>query len=173
MAPIKIREKIESTYKVKTILITSFLITFFMTEQYISVYSLDIFSQNLINYFQQSATIGYYGEIIGLLLAAYAVMVVLIPNFSADSLQMPIFSQVNRLFLFTILDGILMMILSFAQGIFPSESLLVLYGVPVFTSLEIFFFLSLMTGLIFCVLALSQLFHLMRTRGERKVSRPK
>ncbi|MHB8395857.1 MAG: hypothetical protein ACYDAZ_00935 [Thermoplasmataceae archaeon] len=173
MRNIKIVERIESSYKVKTIALVSLIATFLMTEQYISIYSFATFSHNLVAYFQQSSTLSFYGNIIGLLLAAYAVMVTLVPNFSAESLQMPIFSQINRLFLFTILDGIMMMILSFAQGIFPSQNLLVYQGVPLFTAVEIFFFLSLIIGLIFCVLTLSQLFHLVRNKGEKRHSRPK
>jgi hypothetical protein len=164
----------QSTYKVRTVVLLSFLITFFLTEQYLTFHSLGTFSQNLLIYFTQDSTISFYGEIIGLLLAAYVVMVTLMPNFSYESLQMPIFHQINSLFLFTMLDGIMMMILGFAQGILNFPQILVFWNIPFYNDLEIFFFLALMIGLVFCILTLSQLFHLMRTRGEdKRHSRPK
>jgi hypothetical protein len=37
----------------------------------------------------------------------------------------------------------------------------------IFIDIEIFFFLTLLIGLIFCVLALSDIFTIVRKRGER------
>ena len=41
------------------------------------------------------------------------------------------------------------------------------HNIEFFIDIEIFFFLSLLMGLIFCVLSLSDLFSIVRKRGER------
>ena len=88
-------------------------------------------------------------------------MVTMLPHFTSESLRQPIFAQVNRLFLFTILNGLLLMFIAFMNSISTIST------VPLFIYIEIFFFLTLLTGLMFCVLALSDIFTIVRKRGER------
>ncbi len=166
MAGVKLVGRIESLYKVRTILILSFMITVLLATNYLRTSYLPNFIPNMsdrfLTFFSNNNLPSLYGTLVGLLLAAYAVLVALIPNFSFDSLQQPIFGQVNRLFLFTIFVGIIMMIINFAGNLIPDT------GSPLFEQIEVFFFISLMTGLIFCVLSLSDLFKLLRKRGARR-----
>ncbi|MCL4343169.1 MAG: hypothetical protein M1267_04900 [Candidatus Thermoplasmatota archaeon] len=167
MRNIRIVEYIESSYKVKTILLVSFVITFAINDQYLSRYGISIFYNRFAAFFQATDTLSVYANMIGLLLASYAVLVALIPNFTGESLKMPIFSQVNRLFVFTILTGIMLMILDFAQGIIPENGVFSFQGVPFFLDVQIFFFISLLSGMIFCVLTISEVFEIIRSRGEK------
>jgi hypothetical protein len=176
MRAVKLTQAIESTYKVKTIAIISFLLTFFISEQYLVLYNFGNFLTNFVFFFTTKVTLSFYGAIIGLLLTAYTVLIGFVPNFTGDSLKMPIFGQINRLFLFTILDGIMLMILNFTQGILPvsiasGAGVISFQGIPIFLDAVVFFFIALMVGLIFCVLTLSQIFNLLRTRGEKRNSR--
>lgn len=166
MAGIKLSGRVESLYKARTITVVSFVITVFLTTnyfrtKYLPVYLPDV-GPKFVIFFSNSVLISFYGTLIGLLLAAYAVLVALIPSFSQESLQQPIFSQVNRLFLFTIFVGIILMIIDFTNGIIPDNS------IPFFVQVEVFFFISLLIGLIFSVLSLSDLFRLLRKKGVRK-----
>jgi hypothetical protein len=176
MRAVKLTQAIESTYKVKTIIIISFVLTFFISEQYLVLYNFGDFLTNFVFFFTTKVTLSFYGAIIGLLLTAYTVLIGFVPNFTGDSLKMPIFGQINRLFLFTILDGIMLMILNFTQGILPvsiasGAGVISFQGIPIFLDVVVFFFIALMIGLIFCVLTLSQIFNLLRTRGEKRNSK--
>ncbi|MCL4329834.1 MAG: hypothetical protein M1533_02380 [Candidatus Thermoplasmatota archaeon] len=177
MRKIKLSRAIESTYKVKAIVILGFLLTFLLSgSYYFTQYNYSNYLDVIANYFTKSVTLDFYGVIIGLLLTAYTVLIGFIPNFTGDSLKMPIFGQINRLFLFTILDAMLLMILDFTQGML-SESLVTFAGTysfagfPIFLDAIVFFFISMMIGLIFCVLTLSEIFTLLRTKGELRHSR--
>lgn len=166
MAGVKLIGRVESLYKVRTILIASLAITVLLATNYLQNSYIPVYLPNVgpkfVVFFSNPALISLYGTLIGLLLAAYAVLVALIPNFSNESLQQPIFGQVNRLFLFTIFDGIILMIIDFANGIIPDNS------IPFFVQIEVFFFISLLIGLIFSVLTLSDLFRLVRKKGTRR-----
>ncbi|MEM0158279.1 MAG: hypothetical protein QW812_02055 [Thermoplasmataceae archaeon] len=162
MAQIKIRENIENIYKVRTLMIISFVLTFLLENHYIKFLEFPGLTAKFNAFFANGSLLSLYGTLIGLLLTAYSLIVTIIPLFSADSLQKPIFSQINSLFVFTILDGILLLIIFFASGLIPDSSSFF------FLDAEIFFFLCFLIGLIFCVLTLSDLFRIVRRRGVRK-----
>jgi len=162
LAQIKLRDNLENIYKVRTLIIISFVLTFLLENHYISYLEFPGLSTKFNTFFANEALLGLYGTLIGLLLTAYSLIVTIIPLFSADSLQKPIFSQINSLFVFTILDGILLLIIFFASGLIPDSN------TPIFLDAEIFFFLCFLIGLIFCVLTLSDLFRIVRKRGVRK-----
>lgn len=166
MAGVKLVGRIESLFKVRTIVIVSLLITIALATNYLHNTFIPDYLPNVgtkfVTFFSNQGLLSLYGTLIGLLLAAYAVLVALIPNFSNESLQQPIFGQVNRLFLFTIFVGIILMIIDFANGIIPDNS------IPFFVQMEVFFFISLLIGLIFCVLSLSDLFKLIQRKGIRR-----
>lgn len=161
MPSIKIREELESFYKLKTVFIISFVLTFLLENHYIKFLEDPALSARFVTFFQNGSLLGLYGTLIGLLLTAYAMIVAVIPMFSSESLQKPIFSQINRLFVFTILDGTLLLIIFFTGGLIPYA------GSSFFIDSEIFFFLCLIIGLIFCVMTLSDLFKIIRKRGTR------
>ncbi len=163
MAAIKIREELESFYKLKTVMILSFVLTFFLENHYIKYLEDPQLTLNFSNFFSNGSLLGLYGTLIGLLLTAYAMIVAVLPLFSSESLQKPIFSQINRLFVFTILDGTLLLLIYFTGGLIP----LFVAQNPLFIDMEIFFFFCLMIGLIFCVMTLSDLFKIIRKRGSR------
>lgn len=163
MAAIKIREELESFYKLKTVMILSFVLTFFLENHYIKFLEDPQLTLNFSTFFSNGSLLGLYGTLIGLLLTAYAMIVAVLPLFSSESLQKPIFSQINRLFVFTILDGTLLLLIYFAGGLIP----LFVAQSPLFIDMEIFFFFCLMIGLIFCVMTLSDLFKIIRKRGSR------
>jgi hypothetical protein len=160
---IKIREELESFYKLKTVVILSFVLTFFLENHYIKFLEDPQLTLNFSTFFQSTSLLGLYGTLIGLLLTAYAMIVAVLPLFSTESLQKPIFSQINRLFVFTILDGTTLLLIYFTGGLIP----LFFATSPLFIDMEIFFFFCLMIGLIFCVLTLSDLFKIIRKRGSR------
>ncbi|MCL4331445.1 MAG: hypothetical protein M1304_04160 [Candidatus Thermoplasmatota archaeon] len=162
MAQIKLRDNLENIYKVKTLVIISFILTFLLENHYIKFLSDPALSAKFNTFFNNGSLLSLYGTLIGLLLTAYSLIVTIIPLFSADSLQKPIFSQINSLFVFTILDGILLLIIFFAGGLIPDNSSFL------FLDSEIFFFLCFLIGLIFCVLTLSDLFRIIRRRGVRR-----
>ncbi len=163
MPAIKIRDELESFYKLKTVMIVSFVLTFFLENHYIKFLEDPQLTLNFSTFFQNGSLLGLYGTLIGLLLTAYAMIVAVLPLFSTESLQKPIFSQINRLFVFTILDGTILLLIYFAGGLIP----LFFVRSPLFIDMEIFFFFCLMIGLIFCVLTLSDLFKIIRKRGSR------
>lgn len=166
MAGVKLVGRIESLFKVRTIVALSFITTVALATNYLHVSYIPVYIPNVgskfVTFFANQNLISFYGTLIGLLLAAYAVLVALIPNFSFDSLQQPIFGQINRVFLFTIFTGIILLIIDFTNGIIPDNS------IPFFVQIEVFFFISLILGLIFSVLSLSDLFKLLRKKGSRK-----
>lgn len=161
MVQVKLKGRIESLYKVRSVFIFSIVVTVLTSNQYLRIYYIPNVTTRFVVFFSQTSLLGVYASLIGLLLAAYAVLITMIPNFSSDGLKQPIFGQVNRLFLYTILNGIILMVIDFTNGIIPDNS------IPLFLDIEIFFFISLLGGLIFCVLALSDLFGIVRRRGER------
>jgi hypothetical protein len=162
LAQIKLRDNLENIYKVKTLVIISFILTFLLENHYIKFLSDPALSAKFNTFFNNGSLLSLYGTLIGLLLTAYSLIVTIIPLFSSDSLQKPIFSQINSLFVFTILDGILLLIIFFASGLIPDNSSFL------FLDSEIFFFLCFLIGLIFCVLTLSDLFRIIRRRGVRR-----
>ncbi len=162
MPAIKIREDLESLYKLKTLMIIAFIITFLLDNRYIKFLEDPALTSRFVSFFQDSNLLTLYGTLIGLLLTAYSMIVAIMPLFSTESLQKPIFNQINRLFVFTILDGTLLLILYFTNGLIPYSN------TGLFLDSEIFFFLCLLIGLIFCVLTLSDLFRIVRKRGARR-----
>lgn len=161
MAQIKLQENLENLYKVRWVLLISFILTFLLENSHIKFLYDPQLSQKFSVFFSDGSLLNLYGSLIGLLLAAFAMIVALMPLFSGESLRRPIFAQVSRLFLFTILDGIMLMILYFTNGLIPDNQS------PYFIDVEVFFFFSLLIGLIFCVLTLSDLFDIVRKRGSR------
>ncbi|MDH2905703.1 MAG: hypothetical protein PXX82_05065 [Methanomassiliicoccales archaeon] len=161
MTKIKMRGNVESLYKISTAFIVSFIFTLFLSDSYFRKFGLYSQNSKFIPFFDSPALLTVYSTIIGLGLAAYAIMVTMLPHFTSESLRQPIFAQVNRLFLFTILNGLLLMFIAFMNSISTIST------VPLFIYIEIFFFLTLLTGLMFCVLALSDIFTIVRNRGER------
>ncbi len=161
MAQIKLKKDLEGLYKAKYAIIFSLIITILLSNKIIRIYNGSGYIANFSGFFSNTSLIVMYSTLIGLLLAAYAIIITLIPYFSADSLQQPIFTQVNRLFMFTILDGIVLMVVYFSNGVLP------ITAIPDFIYIEVFLFLSLLIGLFFCVLTLSDLFKIIRKRGTR------
>ena len=143
-------------------MIISFILTFLLENHYIKYLEDPTLTAKFDTFFNNESLLGLYGTLIGLLLTAYSLIVTIIPLFSADSLQKPIFSQINSLFVFTILDGILLLIIFFVGGLIPDNTSFL------FLDSEIFFFLCFLIGLIFCVLTLSDLFRIIRRRGVRR-----
>lgn len=161
MAQIRMRGTVESLYKVSTAFVVSFVLTVLMVDRDFSRFGLYSASSNFKVFFGTPELLTVYSTIIGLGLAAYAIMVTMLPHFSGESLRQPIFAQVNRLFLFTILNGILLMLIDFVNAVSAINT------IPLFEDAEIFFFITLMIGLIFCVLALADIFTIVRKRGQR------
>lgn len=161
MAQIKLRKDLEGIYKAKYAILFSLIITILLSNKIIKIYSGAGYISSFSVFFSNNSLIVMYSTLIGLLLAAYAIIITLIPYFSADSLQQPIFSQVNRLFMFTIMDGIFLMVVYFSNGVLPIDL------IPDFIYVEVFLFLCLLIGLFFCVLTLSDLFKIIRKRGTR------
>ncbi|MEM0155835.1 MAG: hypothetical protein QW597_04445 [Thermoplasmataceae archaeon] len=162
MAQVKLKGNIGSFYKIRTVLIVAFIITFFLMNPYIEFFKYsNAYVGSFVTFFANNSLLAVYGSLIGLLLASYSVLITIIPNFHSDSLKQPIFGQVNRLYVFTIMDGILLMFVDFTDSIIAYDDF------RFFIDIEVFFFLSLLLGLIFCVLSLSDLFTLVRRRGER------
>lgn len=172
MPSIKISEELESFYKLKTVFIIAFIFTFILENHYIPFLENPGLTSRFLAFFEgnNANLLGLYGTLVGLLLTAYAMIVAVLPLFSVESMKRPIFSQINRLFVFTILDGILLIMLFFTIGYNPTGFNLP-YSNPALVSfvldIEIFLFMSLIFGLIFCVLTLSDLFKIIRKRGSR------
>ena len=161
MAQIRVKKGLEGVYKAKYAVLFSIIITFFLSNKYVKFSSSANYIANFKSFFTDSSLLVLYGSLIGLLLAAYAIVITLIPYFSSDSLQQPIFSQVNRLFIFTIMDGIMLMVIYFLNGVLPISS------IPDFIYFEVFMFFALLIGLFFSVLTLSDIFNIIRKRGTR------
>ena len=161
MPRIRMRGRVDSLFKVKNDILVSLLVTIFLVDRSLNSAALYHPSSTFVTFFGGSQLLVVSATIIGLLLAAFSIMVAMLPNFEVASLKQPIFGQVNRLFLFTILNGILLMIISFVNTVGTVESWWF------FVDLEVFFFITLLTGLVFCVLALSDVFTLVRKRGQR------
>lgn len=162
MPQIKIRENLESFYKVRTLLILSVIITFLLENRVIKYLYDPELTDRFNSFFTNSSLIVLYGTLIGLLLTAYSLIVSIVSMFSSDSLKKPIFSQVNDLFVFTILDGIFLLLIFFTGNFIPGN-----YSY-IFLDIEIFFFLCFLIGIIFCVLTISDMFKIVSNRGLRK-----
>lgn len=171
MAGIKIREELESFYKLKTVLILAFIGTFLLENNVITFLEnpalQTLITNRFVSFFSDAGLLGLYGTLIGLLLTAYAMIVAILPLFSTESMARPIFSQINRLFVFTILDGVILLMVFFTGG-FGGQFKLPYTSSSGFVDVEIFLFLSLIIGLIFCVMTLSDLFKIIRRGGSRK-----
>lgn len=155
------RGRVESLFKVRNNIVLSLVVTLLLVDRTLSPVGVYASRSSLILFFAGNQLLVVYATMIGLLLAAYSILVAMLPNFAVESLRQPIFSQVNRLFLFTILNGILLMIISFISTVGSVNSFWL------FIDTEVFFFITLLTGLVFCVLALSDVFSLIRNRGQR------
>ena len=177
MAQIRVKGSIESLYKLRTVVIVALIIDIILTNSIdgsIIPAFLTRFLPNtagtlssLVTFFSNGSLLTFYGTIIGLLMAAYTVMITMIPSFHPESLKQPIFTQINRLFLFTILVGITLMILSFTSSLIPGNSTTIgtsSTASPLFIQIQIFFFFSILIGLIFSVLSLSDLFKVVSGR---------
>ena len=163
MPQIKIKGRIDTLYKLRNLAFISIFIDFMLTNPIGSEFlpNTKTTVTNLSTFFSNPNLLTFYGTIIGLLMAAYTVMITMIPSFHPESLKQPIFSQINRLFLFTILTGLMLMILSFTNSLIPDRNSIE------FIRIEIFFFFSLLIGLIFSVLSLSDLFKVVS--GRKKI----
>lgn len=164
MATIRVKEGLASLYKTSVVLLLAGIITFLLSNTYFTFLPGIYYSNNLSQFFSNTSLPVLYGTLIGLLLSSFAIVIAVIPIFSIASLKQPIFNQINRLYTFTIMDGILLLIIYFTNGIFDYKAVLD------FQYIEIFFFISLMIGLIFCVLTLSDLFKIIRRSGSRENS---
>lgn len=171
MASIKLQEELESFYKLKTVLLFSFIGTFLLENNIIAFLEdptlTTLITNRFVSFFSDPGLLGLYGTLIGLLLTAYAMIVAILPLFSSESMERPIFSQINRLFVFTILDGVALLMIFFTGG-FAGGYSLPYTNTSLFVDVEIFLFLSLIIGLIFCVLTLSDLFKIIKKRGSRR-----
>lgn len=169
MASIKVKKNLRGVFTTSWALLFAAIITILLSNQTIHVLNGQNYIPNFTNFFSQGELLVLYGSLIGLLLAAYAIIITLIPLFSAESLKEPIFSQINRLFLFTIMDGIFLMVTYFMNGLL-TNGVLPLNQIPYFNYFiyfEVFLFFALLVGLFFCVLTLGDLFKIIRRRGER------
>ncbi len=166
MPPVKLKEGVASVFRLSVVLILSGVITFLLSNTYFNFFPNQNWADVFNNFFGNTSLPVLYGTLVGLLLSSFAIVIAVIPVFSAASLRQPIFTQMNRLYTFTILDGIFLLIIYFMNGTLPFNA------VFFFIYIEIFFFLALIFGLIFCVLTLSDLFRIIRFRGERE-TRPK
>ncbi len=162
MPQIKIRENLESFYKVRTLLVISVVITFLLENRVVKYLYDPALTDRFNSFFTNSSLIVLYGTLIGLLLTAYSLIVSIVSMFSSESLQKPIFSQINDLFVFTILDGIFLLLIFFTGNFIPGS-----YSY-IFLDVEIFFFLCFLIGIVFCVLTISDMFKLVSNRGLRK-----
>lgn len=161
MAQVKIKEGLASVFRLSVVLIVSGVITFLLSNSYFDFFPGQNYGVVFSQFFSNTSLPVLYGTLIGLLLSSFAIIIAVIPIFSSTSLKQPIFTQINRLYTFSILDGILLLIIYFTNGIIPDNK------IPFFIYIEIFFFLSLIIGLIFCVLTLSDLFKIIRVGGAR------
>ncbi|MHB1440303.1 MAG: hypothetical protein ACYCSO_09080 [Cuniculiplasma sp.] len=168
MAQVKLRGNLDSFYKLRNVVVLSFIITFFLTTDIGKIYipSDTLITKNIVSFYSSSSILTFYGTIMGLMMAAYTVMISMIPIFHPDSLKQPIFGQINRLFVFTIMIGLLSMIMNFASSVFIYKSS---YFVIFF---EVFLFISLITGIIFSVLSLSDIFNILRGKRIGKDAEP-
>jgi hypothetical protein len=161
MAQVKLKGRLDTFYKLRNVVIISFVITFFLTTNIGKFYtpSATLLTKNIVNFYSNPSLLTFYGTIMGLMMAAYTVMISMIPIFHPESLKQPIFGQINRLFVFTIMVGLLSMIMNFTSSVITFKSS---YFVVFF---EVFLFLSLIGGIIFSVASLSDIFNIMR--GKR------
>ncbi len=161
MAQVKIHGKLDTFYKLRTVVIISFIISFLLTTNLGTFYipTDTLVTDKIISFYSNPSILTFYGTIMGLMMAAYTVMISMIPIFHPDSLKQPIFGQINRLFVFTIFIGLVSMVVNFASSVIAYNSS---YYIIFF---EVFLFIALITGIVFSVLSLSDIFNIMR--GKR------
>ena len=161
MAQVKLKGRLDTFYKLRNVVIISFIVTFLLTTNIGNIYipSSTLLTKNIVNFYSNPSILTFYGTIMGLMMAAYTVMISMIPIFHPESLKQPIFGQINRLFVFTIMIGLLSMLMNFTSSViaFNSSHYVVFF--------EVFLFLSLIGGIIFSVASLSDIFNIMR--GKR------
>lgn len=162
MAQVKVKEGLASIFRLSSVVIVAGIITFLLSNTYFDLFPGENYGAVFSAFFSNTSLPVLYGSLIGLLLSSFAIVIAVIPMFSNTSLKQPIFTHINHLYTFTILDGILLLIIYFTNGIIPDNR------IPFFIFGEIFFFLALLIGLIFCVLTLSDLFRIIRYSGERE-----
>jgi hypothetical protein len=141
------------------VIVISFLIAFFINNKIGALYIPGdaIISTNISSYYLESSMLTFYATIMGLMFAGYTIMITMTPIFHPNSLRQPIFSEVNRLFVYTILIGLTSLLINFVSSILSSyhENALLLF-------IETYLFFSLILGMVFAVLALSTLFNIVR-----------
>lgn len=161
MAQVKLKGRLDTFYKLRNVVIISFIVTFLLTTSIGDIYipSSTLLTKNIVNFYSNPSILTFYGTIMGLMMAAYTVMISMIPIFHPESLKQPIFGQINRLFVFTIMIGLLSMLMNFTSSVIAFKSS------PYVVFFEVFLFLSLIGGIIFSVASLSDIFNIMR--GKR------
>lgn len=159
MAQIKIKGKLDSFYRARNAFLISVLVAILINNPYTSLYipTADILKSNIENYYANPNILEFYGTIMGLLFAAYTVLISMMPIFHPDSLKQPVFTHVNRLFVYTILIGLLSLLSNFIISVISS-----LRGSNYEGFVETFLFLSLVIGMVFAVLSLSDIFNIVR-----------
>ncbi|MCL4350312.1 MAG: hypothetical protein M1535_02565 [Candidatus Thermoplasmatota archaeon] len=174
MPQVKLKGRMETIFKLRTVFVIVFLISFFLTlaptlpffnNVIFSLSQFNYITANIITFYSNPNLLNFYGTIMGLLMAAYTVLISMIPVFHPDSLKQPIFGQINRLFVFTIFIGLFSMVFVFVSSVLSHNSLLAHYIIFV----EVFLFLSLIIGLMFSVFALSDMFKILSGRKESRI----
>ena len=159
MAQIKLKGIFHSFYRIRNVIAISFLIAFFINDKIGALYIPGdaIISANISSYYLESSMLTFYATIMGLMFAGYTILITMTPIFHPNSLRQPIFSEVNRLFVYTILIGLTSLLINFVSSVLSSyhENALLLF-------IETYLFFSLILGMVFAVLALSNLFNIVR-----------
>jgi hypothetical protein len=70
MVQVKLKGRIESLYKVRTVFVFAFIITFLTSNQYIKFYRIPDVSARFVVFFSQTSLLGVNASQIGMLLAA-------------------------------------------------------------------------------------------------------
>ena len=173
MVQVKLKGRMETFFKLRTVVSLSLITTFFLTifpnvlvmqNSFYSASQSTTIAKNIATFYSNPNILNFYGTIMGLLMAAYTVLISMIPVFHPESLKQPIFGQINRLFVFTIFIGLFSMLFDFATSIINSNQITSHYLI----SIEVFLFISLILGLMFAVFSLSDMFNILR---GRKISR--
>jgi hypothetical protein len=168
MAQVRLKGRLDSFYKLRNVVVLSFIITFLLTTNIGKIYipTDTLVTSKIASFYSSASILTFYGTIMGLMMAAYTVMISMIPIFHPESLKQPIFGQINRLFVFTIMIGLVSMLMNFASSVIVYQAS---YYIIFF---EIFLFISLITGIIFSVLSLSDIFNILRGKRIGKESEP-
>ena len=173
MAQVKLKGRMDTFFKLRTVVSLSLIITFFLTilpslvifqSTFNTVSQSTAIANNIAIFYSNPGILNFYGTIMGLLMAAYTVLISMIPVFHPESLKQPIFGQINRLFVFTIFIGLFSMLFNFVTSIINSNQIVSHYLI----SIEVFLFLSLILGLMFAVFSLSDMFNILRGRKNSR-----